>query len=142
MLLLVDDVNVVDRLRVRLEFAQAVDGLGGGERVEHGDVLGRLAVGEQLFNVFRFVFLHLLQQLLGPLPRHVGEQVGDLVRRHCFQDVRGTFDVEPLQDGGLHVRLVDLLEGIGRLFVAQGGEDRAPIIGAELVDNVGNVGRM
>src|SRR5438552_11331358 len=38
--------------------------------------------------------------------------------------------------------LVDLLESVGRLFVAQGGKDRAPIIRAELVDDIGDVGRM
>ena len=149
MLLLVDDVDVVHALGIRLELAQAVDGISGGEGVKHGDVLGRhqssggvLAIGKQLFNVFGLVFLHLLQQLLRPFPRHVREQVGHLIRRHRLQDVGGPFDVEALQDRGLHVRLIDLLEGVGGLLVAQGGKDRAPVIRAELVDDVGDVGRV
>src|SRR5712691_4494217 len=147
--LLVDHIDVVHTLGIRFELAQPLDRLGRGQGMEDRDVFRRheatgrvLAVRQQLFNVLGLVFLHFLQQLLGPLAWHIGQQVGDLVWRHRLQDVRGTFDVEPFQDGGLHMRFVDLLEGIGGLFVAQGGEDRAPVIRAEFVDDVGDVGRM
>src|ERR1700716_448475 len=49
---------------------------------------------------------------------------------------------EARQDRRLHVRLLNLLEGICRFFVAQGGEDRVPIVWAEFVDDVGDVGRV
>ena len=105
MLLLVDDVNVVDRFGVRLELAQAVDSLGGGQRVQDSHVFGRhqaagriFTIGEQFLDVLRLVFLHFLEQELGPVARHVGQQVRNLVWGHGLEDVGRPFDVEPLED--------------------------------------------
>ena len=117
--------------------------------MQDGDVLGGhqatgrvLAVGEQFLDVARLVLLHLLQQLLRPLARHVGEQVRHLVGGHRLQDVRGALDIEPLEDRGLHLRLIDLFQRIRGFLVIEGGEDGTPVVGAELVDDVGDVGRM
>ena len=149
MLFLIDDIDVVDGFGIRLQLAQPIDGLGGRQRVQDRDVLRRheaagrvFPVGQQLLDILSFVLFHLLQQQLRPLARQVRQQVGHLIGRHRFQDVRCALDIEPLEDGGLRLRLVDLFQSIGGLLVVQGRENGVSVLGTQLIDDIGDVGGM
>ena len=85
--------------------------------------------------------LHLLENLARPLLRQLAEQVGGRVRIHLLDDVGGAIAVERLDDRHLDVG-IDLLERLGRDLLVDRLEDRFALGRRQVLDDVGDVGRM
>ena len=147
-LLVVDDVDVVDRLRVGLQLAQPGDGLVGRELLAHGhelgghDAAGRvLGIAEQLGHLVGLLAVHERQDLVPGRVREVGDEVGRVVGAHLLEDVRRPLGLEVLEDLDLRLGL-HLLDGVGRRLVVEDGQDAGPVARCELVDDRGQVGRV
>ncbi|GIW19984.1 MAG: hypothetical protein KatS3mg065_0280 [Chloroflexota bacterium] len=146
--LVVGDVDVVDRLGVRLELPESVDGLSRGQVVGDGDELGRhdpaggvLRVAEELPDLVGLVALHEGEDLGPGLIRQVGDEVGGVIGAHLFEDVGGALGREVLEDLDLGLGR-HLLDGLGRDLVVEGGHDPGPVLRGELVDDRRQVGRV
>ena len=63
------------------------------------------------------------------------------MRRHLFYDVGGLLGFERFQNAGLDIRL-HLGERVGGHFAVDGFEDGFTIVGAQIFDDVRQVGRM
>ena len=106
----VDHVDVVDRLGVGLELAQPVDRLGRGQRRGHGDELGRhRPPAESSGNASRSrtssaSSCSIRARISSRLPvGQVGHEVGRVVRAHLLEDVGRPRGLEVLEH--LHLRV-------------------------------------
>ena len=109
--------------------------LGGHQSA--GRVFG---VAEQSPHRTGFVGVHQPEELLCPLRRQLGDEVGRVVGRHLLQDVGGPFGADLLQDPHL-LCLRQLFEHVCQPLVVEGTDELDLPLGIQLEDHAGEVGR-
>ena len=147
-LLLVDDVEVEERLGVAGDGPEALEGLAHGEsRRERDEVRPHeaarrvLVVHEQLGHLFGRALFHELDEVPGVLALDLAEDVGRLVGRHLLEDLRSAPLGQVLDDLRLHLGL-QLVQRLGRRLDLQLLEDPGSLGARHLAQDVRDVGRM
>ena len=146
---LVGDVDVVDRLEVVGQGAHPLGHLGHGDVARDGyelrghDASGSVVlVAQQLANGALLVDAHEAQELLGAVVVELAHELGGVVRVHLGQHARGVGVGHAAHDLGGHLVVVELGHGLGRLVVVELGKHLAAQARVELLDDVGDVGRV
>ena len=144
----VDEIDGADGFDAAFEFAENADGVvhGGGDRQReefsgHAAGGGFFAMFEKFDDFLAGLGLHLYEDLFGMILRKIGEQVGGGIGVHFLDDIGRAFGIERFDDRFLNFG-IDFFQGFrGDIFV-EGAEDGLPLVGGEVFDDVGDVGRV
>ena len=142
-------IDVVDTLKVLVEFANRLDGIAdrrrGGQRDKlrgHDAAGGVVLVAQQITNRLLLLDAHQAQELLGLLIIELVDQVGSVVRVHHGQHRRCVGIGQALEHLGHEFVVIELRDGLGGLCRIELGEHLRAQARIELLDDVSDVGRM